>query len=210
MNRLTLRLSGMFAVCALLAAGFGFLALLIGSHRIRAFDDAVIGWVQGFESPGLTRFMIGVSSMGYGLPVTVISIVSMLFLYVVLRHRRELVVFVFAVAGSGLLNTILKAVFHRERPTIHRLVEEHGYSFPSGHSMGAFSLYGILAYLLWRHLPGVWSRAVLIIVSVSLILAIGISRIYLGVHYPSDVLGGYLASGSWLAAVIGVYQRRRN
>ncbi|MBB6669237.1 phosphatase PAP2 family protein [Cohnella nanjingensis] len=200
----------MFALCALCAAGFAGIALMIGLRRIRGFDDAVIRFWQGMESPGLTAAMKAFSAIGYGVPVTVISIVSMLFLYFVLRHRRELLLFVFAVAGSGLLNTILKATFHRERPTLHRLVEEHGFSFPSGHAMGAFSLYGILAYLLWRHIPVVWGRVLLIAASAFLILAIGVSRIYLGVHYPSDILGGYLATGCWLCAIIGVYQRQKN
>lgn len=73
--------------------------------------------------------------------------------------------------------------------------------------MAAFSLYGILAYLLWRHISTPVGRGLLIIISITMITAIGVSRIYLGVHYPSDVLGGFLASGSWLTVSIWFYQR---
>ena len=111
------------------------------------------------------------------------------------------------IAGSTLLNTLLKLAFQRARPTIHRIIEASGYSFPSGHSMAAFSLYGGLAFLIWKHIPTAIGRVLMIIVSAAFILTIGMSRIYLGVHYPSDVIGGYFLSGSWLAICIWFYQR---
>ncbi|MNP70769.1 Phosphatidylglycerophosphatase B [compost metagenome] len=87
------------------------------------------------------------------------------------------------------------------------MIDVNGFSFPSGHSMAAFSLYGVMAFLLWRHTLTSIGRGVLIAFSVAMILMIGISRIYLGVHYPSDVLGGFLASGCWLSISIWFYQR---
>ncbi|MEH7018011.1 MULTISPECIES: phosphatase PAP2 family protein [Bacillus] len=140
--------------------------------------------------------------IGSGLPVVFLTLAIILFLYKVLHHRRELILFVWVVIGSALLNWILKMIFHRARPTIHRIVDANGFSFPSGHSMAAFSLYGIVTFLLWRHVKSSFGRVILILISATMILAIGVSRIYLGVHYPSDVLGGYLASGTWLAASI--------
>lgn len=73
--------------------------------------------------------------------------------------------------------------------------------------MSAFAVYGVLSFLLWRHISTRWGRTLLIVISTTMILAIGISRIYLGVHYPSDVIGGYFASGCWLAIAIWFYQR---
>ena len=102
------------------------------------------------------------------------------------------------VFGSSILNLLLKWVFQRARPDINRLIEITGYSYPSGHSMGAFSFYSVLAYLLWRHIDSRAGRGALIAVSIVMILSIGLSRIYLGVHYPSDIVGGYLASCAWL------------
>lgn len=189
------------------AAGFAVVASLVGSHRIDPFDRSIIDYWQGLENPGMTRTMRVLTAIGSGGPVAAITVAILLFLFIVLKHRRELILFLFVLAGSEALNVLLKMTFQRERPTFHRLVPESGFSFPSGHSMGAFSLYGILAFLVWKHIPAWWGRAVLILASCALILAIGISRIYLGVHYPSDVLGGYLASGFWLAASIWAYPK---
>jgi len=205
--RLTYRLSIGLLITLVFAAGFALIALLVGRHHIAAFDRTITNGVQEFEAPGLTRIMVFITNLGSGWPVIVITLVCMLFLYFVLKHRHELLLFLFAILGSSLFNVVLKSIFHRRRPDLHRLIQETGFSFPSGHSMGAFALYGILTYLLWRHIPSWQGRATLILVSCAFILAIGISRIYLGVHYPSDVLGGYLASGFWLSVSIGIYRR---
>nr|WP_275900946.1 phosphatase PAP2 family protein [Paenibacillus periandrae] len=131
--------------------------------------------------------------IGGGFPVVVLTLLVLFFLYKVLHHRRELILFIWVVVGSTLLNETLKVIFHRARLTLYRIVNANGFSFPSGHSMAAFSMYGILAFLLWRHISTSAGRGMLIICSIIMITAIGISRIYLGVHYPSDVLGGFLA-----------------
>ena len=132
---------------------------------------------------------------------------AFLFLYFVLKHRIELLLFGTVILGTPIINQILKQFFHRARPDLHRLIEIGGYSFPSGHAMNAFAVYGILAFLLWRHIPTRLGRTVLIIISTIFILMIGTSRIYLGVHYPSDIIGGYFASGFWLAISIWFFQR---
>ncbi|MEH7307160.1 phosphatase PAP2 family protein [Neobacillus drentensis] len=111
-----------------------------------------------------------------------------------------------AIAGSAILNGILKNFFQRVRPDFHRLIEIGGYSFPSGHAMNAFTVYSIVSFLLWRHIPSRLGRWTLIIISSVMIVAIGISRIYLGVHYPSDIIGGYFASGFWIATAILFFQ----
>lgn len=205
--KFTLKLSAALLLSILFATAFGLVALLVGFHRLNAIDRSIIRFVQGFESPALSPVMKFFTAIGEGLPVTAIAVAIALFLYFVLKNRRELILFVFALAGSQLLNVVLKLAFHRERPDIHRIIQVTGYSFPSGHSMGAFSLYGISAYLLWKHIPANRGRAILIAASAALVMAIGISRIYLGVHYPSDVIGGYLATGFWLASSIWVYRK---
>ena len=97
--------------------------------------------------------------------------------------------------------------FQRARPDLHRLIEIGGYSFPSGHAMSAMAVYGTLAFLLWRHISTRFGRSLLIFFSAMMIFMIGISRVYLGVHYPSDIIGGYFASGFWLGAAIWSFQR---
>jgi undecaprenyl-diphosphatase len=188
------------------AIGFGGIALLIGRHLISTFDLSVISLVQGWENPTLTVVMERFSWLGTT-PVVVFLVIGILiFLAVVLGHRKELLLFVAIVGGAPLLNSVLKLVFRRERPDIHRLAEEASYSFPSGHSMAAFALYGGLIYLLWRHVTSGGGRFLLVAAGTIIVLCIGLSRIYLGVHFPSDVIGGYLASGMWLGLSIGIFQ----
>lgn len=186
---------------------FGLIAIAVGNLKIEQFDHLIISFVQGMESPGLTSVMMFFTWIGGGLPIVVIICITMVILFVFLRHRKELIFLVTVVLGSALLNMVLKYLFSRSRPEFHRLIEVSGYSFPSGHSMSAFSFYGALAYLLWRHIPGAVGRVILIVLSSIFILFIGVSRIYLGVHYPSDVIGAYLVSGCWLSCSIWVHQR---
>ncbi|GAB1780222.1 phosphatase PAP2 family protein [Priestia megaterium] len=186
---------------------FSGMAILISGSKIEASDDSIISFIQGFESPGLTAIMKGFTFIGSTPSVAVISLFSLFFLYKVLKHRTELILFIAIIVGSPILNELLKLLFHRARPDFHRLIQINGYSFPSGHAMSAFAVYGVLSFLLWRHIPTRWGRTLLIVTSIIMILTIGISRIYLGVHYPSDVIGGYFASGCWLAIAIWFYQR---
>lgn len=203
---LKVQLTRAFFISLLSAIGFGIVALLVSDQKINQFDSVITSLVQGREAPALTNIMRFFTFIGGGIPVVVLTIIVLFFLYQVLHHRRELILFASVVVGSALLNETLKVIFHRARPTLHRIVNANGFSFPSGHSMAAFSLYGILAYLLWRHISTPVGRGLLIIISITMITAIGVSRIYLGVHYPSDVLGGFLASGSWLTVSIWFYQ----
>jgi undecaprenyl-diphosphatase len=189
------------------AIGFAGMAAVVTHKKAASFDAAVIHAVQGWETPWLTPIMKFFTRIGTGIPVVLLTAGIVFILYRLFRQRRELILFLAVVIGSSLLNLLLKSVFHLQRPTLHRLVEQTGYGFPSGHAMGAFSLYGATAYLLWRHIPSRAGRLLLIFAAAFLILAIGISRIYLGVHFPSDVLGGYLAAGCWLFACIAFFRR---
>lgn len=120
-------------------------------------------------------------------------------------RRQPLLIggWVAAVAGGGLLDVALKAVFHRTRPTWDvPLLTPRGWSFPSGHAMGSVVAYGMLTYLLVRDPKGSPPRIAIVAGAVTLVLLIGLSRMYLGVHYLSDVIGGYAAGTVWLAACI--------
>ncbi|GIO30112.1 MULTISPECIES: phosphatase PAP2 family protein [Paenibacillus] len=197
------------ALIAGLVFGVLFIAvtILIVTGRIAPFDDAVIAAVQGMENDRLTSVMKFFTFLGSSFMAVILSVAAFLFLMIVLKHRRELLMFVVAVGGSELWNVLLKNLVQRARPNMHRLIEISGYSFPSGHSMGAFSLYGAFAFLLWRHIHAFAGKIAMIVVGVALTLMIGVSRIYLGVHYPSDVLGGYLASASWLMFSIALFEK---
>jgi undecaprenyl-diphosphatase len=154
-----------FFLALLSAVAFGFTAFLVSEHKVARFDDTVMSFIQSFESPALTMVMKFFTWLGSGMVITVLSILSLLILAKVLKHRSELVLFVVVVAGAGILNQILKSLFHRSRPSLHRLIEARGFSFPSGHSMEAVAFYGILAFLLWRYIPSGFGRGLLLFMS---------------------------------------------
>ncbi|GBF10351.1 phosphatase PAP2 family protein [Tepidibacillus infernus] len=190
----------------LLLLSFGLIAAFVSFNKIQWFDLPIIIWVQSLENSYLTEVMKFFTWIGSTKIVIAIIIITSIILYVLLKHRIELVFFVIVIIGSTALNNLLKVIFHRERPTIHRIIEETGYSFPSGHSMAAFTLYAMISFLLWKHLRSRFGRGLMILFATVMILLIGISRIYLGVHFPSDVLGGYLASGVWFTLSVMIYQ----
>lgn len=206
MRELSLRLLLTWLVCALLIGSFAFVATAIHLHTITGFDDAVIHAVQGMEAPWLTAVMKTFTHIGSTAAVGLLAAVGLIWLLLI-RHRAQAFLFASVLAGTGIFNQLLKFIFQRERPDFHRLVEIGGYSFPSGHTMMAFSLYTILAYIIWRNLKTLWSRVLVIAAAAFMIFMIAVSRIYLGVHYPSDIVGGAIASALWLIASIAIYQR---
>lgn len=199
--------SYLLIVSLLCALGFGWMSWLVSNEKVTRFDLDIISIVQGWETPWLTNVMKFFTFIGDRYQVIILSGMVIVFLFVVLRHRKELLLFIWASVGSVALNETLKVIFARERPDIYRLSEQAGYSFPSGHAMAAFTLYSVLAYLLWRHIRTRVGKGVLLVTVVLVICIIGISRIYLGVHYPSDIIAGYMMSGCWLALSIWLYQK---
>ncbi|WP_050691355.1 phosphatase PAP2 family protein [Priestia megaterium] len=196
-----------FILCILFVICFGILSVLMHHQILTQFDYALISFIQGFESSLVTSVMNTLTFIGSTPSVVTLSLLSLFFLYKVLHHRKELILFIAIVGGHVILNQLLKVSFQRDRPNLHRLIEIDGYSFPSGHAMSAFAVYGALSFLLWHDISTRWGRIALILTISVIILMIGISRIYLGVHYPSDIIGGFLASGIWLALCIWFYQR---
>lgn len=198
-----------FAIAALCGAGFGVIAFLVQDARMAGFDLPVIRFVQGMEFSVLTAVMKCFALIGAGWPAAAISLLAALLLFKFMRCRTELILFFWVVVGSSLLNLGLKELFQRARPSIYRMMEIGGYSFPSGHAMSAFSLYGMIVLLVWHRLSAPLQRAALLIFGLWMIGMIGICRIYLGVHYPSDVLGGFLASAFWMACSVWLYRAVR-
>jgi undecaprenyl-diphosphatase len=188
---------------------FGLLADEMREGDTRQFDDAVRLFVHSHSSPGLTSVMRFLSVVGSPLVVTLSAIAACVVLWFVGHPRRAILIAVTA-GGGSLLMGVLKIGFHRQRPEPFfdtRLPAS--YSFPSGHAMLSFCLCLSAAALFAASRKNIWVRIAIWVFWVSLSCAIGYSRIYLGVHYPSDVLAGYLAALVWSLAVGSAYQKWR-
>ena len=166
-----------------------------------ALDLRIQSVVHGYASPNLTRVMLALTWIGSPSLLLPGTAVIAAFLWW-RRLHRDTVTFLIAMTGTGILIVVLKLYFRRLRPDIPwALVDENSFSFPSGHSIVAVVLYGSLLVLGLLHLCTSWERLAVSVVMVVTVLGIGLSRIYLGIHYPSDVAAGYLVGCIWLATV---------
>ncbi|MBU1315156.1 MAG: phosphatase PAP2 family protein [Alphaproteobacteria bacterium] len=170
----------------------------------RAFDETVLLMLRSAEDPGtaigpfwLSHAMNDITALG---GTTVLSLMTVLVTgYLVLARRRKIAIFtLLSVVGGWVLSASLKLGVARPRPDIvPHLVEVHDLSFPSGHAMLSAVTYLTLGALLSRAEPGRITRIYTIGVAVLLTFLIGVSRVFLGVHYPTDVLGGWCAGATW-------------
>jgi undecaprenyl-diphosphatase len=175
--------------------------LLTGDPLVR-FDRATASYLHSLATPPLTAFFLTVTALG---SVETIVLIGVVVAGVLARRRQWLYLgtWITAVGGSAALNQLLKQLFARPRPYFeHPLLLETSYSFPSGHAMESFVVYGMLAYFAVLALRTWQARAAVVFGTTLLVLVIGFSRIYLGVHYFSDVLAGFAAGGVWLSALI--------
>ena len=181
-----------------------FLFAWLGNEMLQGdtqhFDQAVREWVHRYASPGMTRAMTAISLLGYN--VLIVELVIALAVFAKLKWRRAALWLTVAMAGSLVLDLTLKYIYHRTRPTAYFGMAPHSYSFPSGHAMCSFCFYGVLAGLLSARTKPLGWRMLIWFAAAALVISIGLSRIYLGVHYPSDVVAGYLAATVWVGTII--------
>jgi len=164
------------------------------------FDMSVRLWVHGFASPTVTAAMKFITELGsLGL---FIAFAIALLVFLVEGWKRGAAWLALSIAGATVLSVTLKYGFHRPRPVPFFGVAPHSYSFPSGHALFSLCFYGALAGLINARVRDLWLRMLVWAVAALLVFAIGLSRIYLGVHYPSDVVAGYLAALVWTSALV--------
>jgi undecaprenyl-diphosphatase len=192
-------------VCLLLVGVFGFIANgVVGERQLTEFDHRIgLELQQSREhSPQLRHALIVFTEVGS--PEAMTGLTVLVALALMLRRRRLLtLVWLFAMIATAVLNLGLKSAFGRDRPPFRDpIIDENTYSFPSGHSMGAVIAFGLLAYFLCYALPARRERIFVVVVAAALALTIGFSRIYLGAHYFSDVVGGFAVGGAWLSVCI--------
>lgn len=174
-------------------AVLGYLIQYIFMAQKTQFDEIVYTNIGKLITEPVTVVMKLFTILGSG--VTILSIVFAVLCVGYKKHAKYMTINLIVITA---LNQLLKFIFVRPRPEEYRLVQETGYSFPSGHSMISMAFYGLIAYWIWKNVKKPilkWSLCILLAV---LIIGIGISRIYLGVHYASDVIAGFCFSIAYL------------
>lgn len=160
--------------------------------------------MRQMQSPMWTVFFLTITKLGSTVYLAIIGVVVGVVL-IILRWFRSLLIFIVVMAGQGILDRGCKWIIARPRPSsliTYRAVES--FSFPSGHAIASLCLYGTIAWIVASRLENSAAKAGTGIFAAVLIFLIGMSRVYIGVHYPTDVMAGFLAAAIWTAAVLSI------
>jgi undecaprenyl-diphosphatase len=186
-----------FAIALAGTLGFAELAEHVNSGATQAFDDRVLIWLGAHRNPMTDTMMLEFTALGTATVVLVIAGIASLFL-VLNKHKYSALLLGVATAGGLALNMVLKIGFHRPRPQVVVWgTQAFSSSFPSGHAMSAAIVYSTVAYLAARLQKHLWAKLVTMLAALVMIVMICISRLYLGVHYPSDVAAGVTIGLAW-------------
>ena len=177
---------------------FGIIAFFVINHQTGDFDSFVYNMVTFFKTDYFTGFYKFITFFASEVMILLVSLV----LIIVFKNKKYGAFALLNAISILILNILLKLIFMRDRPYDLMIITESGYSFPSGHAMASLGFYGFIIYLLWHFNITKRMKILFSIMLSILILLIGMSRIYLGVHYASDVLAGYMVSGAYLILYI--------
>ena len=184
---------------------FCVMAVLVHYGLTGSFDTAVYKFVIGFRSDSLTKVLLFITKFASVKEIVFLCAVSLIGLF--WKYYKSLFL-VLNVIASTIFNVVIKNIMMIPRPNILRLAEETGYSFPSGHSMASVAFYGFIIYLILSSNMNKYLKIVFSSLLVILIIVIGFSRVYLGVHNASDVIAGYAISTGLLLADIIILKKR--
>ncbi|MBW4546668.1 MAG: phosphatase PAP2 family protein [Symplocastrum torsivum CPER-KK1] len=206
---LTIRVAG-FLLAALGLWLFSAIADEILDKESFTFDKEILLTLKELHTPVLDKVMLGFTFLGE--PVILLIVCLVIGTWLLTRGQRsQATILIIAAAGAIALNNLLKVLFGRARPMLwERVVDVGQYSFPSGHAMISMVIFGIIGYLVSSKFP-LW-RIGIISLTILLVTGIGLSRLYLGVHWPTDIVAGYAAGLVWLITCIfslQVWQERR-
>lgn len=172
---------------------------------LAAWDWPLLSAILPHRDGLLTTFFVAVTNIGSGVGLFVVAALVSGFVAVRRRSAWPMVITAATILGSVAVNNAVKVVVHRPRPAAqYWLAHPSGYAFPSGHSMNSAAAYGILAFLVCQLTRVAWKRVLVAVAAAALVAAIGFSRIYLGVHWFTDVVAGLTAGVGWLLLVLAV------
>lgn len=195
------------ALLVLAVIAFVVLAVLVHAQGVLGFDVPITLALQHVHLPLYGWVLTHVSDLGYH-PGDIIAYVVVFVVFFALRLRLEAVLGVASALLAGAAGNGIKLVVARMRPSAHSVhvaANLNGYSFPSGHVIEYTTLFGFAFYVLWVAWPSGWARNLILAVLALLVLLVGPSRVYLGEHFPSDVVGAYLFASLWLAGTIELH-----
>lgn len=188
---------------------FAKLAEDIWQHEGFSWDIPILLTLHQASNPLWDKVMLTFTQLGGASSMAAVAALALVALFY-MRRFDQMGFFAVSIGGVAILNPLLKHVFHRMRPDLWpQLTPEHDYSFPSGHAMGSMAVIAGLVILAW---PTRWRWPALLL-GVLFVLGVGTSRLYLGVHYPSDVLAGWVAALTWTAGValgLSMFIKRQN
>lgn len=191
--------------CALIC--FGLIASQILENPVISFDENLRFWVYEHRSPLLSSIFIPITYMGNWQSITILAAI----LLAIPKTRRNIgLPFAIVSLASTFMYKEVKSFFQRPRPELEvRLIPQGGWSFPSGHSMNCIVCFGILIYLIRRYCPNRKAANILTVLLTLLIIGIGTSRVYVGVHFPTDVLGGWSLGLAFLMGSVLILEKIR-
>jgi membrane-associated phospholipid phosphatase len=203
-EKFTLQMVVIFVVFTVAVLSFAIIADEVGEQETLAVDTFVLQTIHSMSTPFLDTVVPIITDIG-GVTGGVLLTAFVCGLFLLRDQRRPAVIVAVSVAGAAGLNVTLKALFERSRPDLwDRLVVEHSYSFPSGHAMASAALGISLAAVLWNSRWRWWGFTA----GLSYMVVIGFTRLYLGVHYPTDIIAGWCVSAAWVAIVVAMVTSR--
>ncbi len=202
MNKRKLLISILGAIAGMLFLSFLCLAILVKKNWLFEIDSWAIKNFSSIRSDGLTTFVNIFSYLGSVIVLIPVAVLMMIFV----KEKRAKIFIAIALASAGVVSTIMKYIVQRPRPVDIALIEEVGYSFPSAHTMLSLVLYGFLIYLILKFMRNKPLKVILSILLLVVIIAVALTRVYLGVHFMTDICGGWLLGECVLVIILTLYE----
>ena len=191
-------------LCIFAVITFVIFTDLVLGNKFEVIDSKIQNFFLQNETSFLTKFMFFISGFGSMIFFFTLSVVFAGYLYI--RKKADAFIFIAIIYSAVVINIFLKFFYERPRPDLNPLVIENSYSYPSFHAMGSMVLYFSIAYFIYRETKSKSLTVILSSLFTLLVLLIGISSIYLGVHFPSDVIAGFLSGFIWIMVIV-IFQR---